>query len=128
MKQADLPDRGIAVVIDGLILGFVIEAVSKVLQLPSLNLGALELSSSSQLAILLPVMYYGLMEGSPSGGTVGKQVMHLRVTTVNGGRLSYLQAFIRAVVRLIPLSWILALGNDGRAVHDYVAGSKVVEL
>jgi uncharacterized RDD family membrane protein YckC len=128
MKIADLPDRGLAVLIDGLILGFVIEAANKVLHIPSLNLGEMELSSSAQLAIILPVIYYGLMEGSPSGATVGKQAMSLRVTNLDGGRLSYPQAFLRAVVRLIPFSWILALGSNGRAVHDYVAGSKVVEL
>jgi uncharacterized RDD family membrane protein YckC len=128
MKIADLPDRGLAVLIDGFILGFVIEAANKVLRIPSLNLGEMELSSSAQLAIILPVIYYGLMEGSPSGATVGKQAMSLRVTNLDGGRLSYPQAFLRAVVRLIPFSWILALGSNGRAVHDYVAGSKVVEL
>ena len=127
MKIADLPDRGVAVLIDGFILGFVIEAANKVLRIPSLNLGEMELSSSAQLAIILPVIYYGLMEGSPSGATVGKQAMSLRVTNLDGGRLSYPQAFLRAVVRLIPFSWILALGSNGRAVHDYVAGSKVVE-
>lgn len=128
MKIADLPDRGLAVLIDGFILGFVIEAANKVLRIPALNLGEMELSSSAQLAIILPVIYYGLMEGSPSGATVGKQAMSLRVTNLDGGRLSYPQAFLRAVVRLIPFSWILALGSNGRAVHDYVAGSKVVEL
>ena len=126
MKSAELPDRGIAVLIDGFVLAFVYEAINKVLIIPTIHLGGMELNSTALLGLIVPVMYYGLMEGSIAGATFGKQAMSLRVVTLDGQRLSYPKAFWRAITRLIPLGWLLALGDKGRALHDFAAGSKVV--
>jgi uncharacterized RDD family membrane protein YckC len=126
MKQGELPDRAIAALIDGVILTFACETIQKALLIPATTLGSFELSGSALLGLILPVVYYGLMEGSARSATIGKQVMDLSVLTADGKRLSYGASFARAATRLVPVGWILALGEKGRALHDYVAGSNVV--
>lgn len=126
MTQAQIPDRAIAALIDGVILAFACETLQKILLIPGVTLGSLDLSGSALLGFILPVLYHGLMEGSSKGATIGKQVMDLRVISTGGQRLTYRESFLRAVTRLIPFSWFFALGNKQRALHDYAAGSQVI--
>ena len=130
MKQeiAQAPDRLMAFIIDAVLVAFACEAINKVVLIPPINTGRMEFSSMAILAFIVPVVYHGLMEGSLSGATIGKQVMNLRVTTTDGGRLSFPRAFLRAATRLIPFSWLLAVGDKGRALHDYIAGSQVIKV
>ncbi len=125
-EEAELGDRAIAALIDGVFLAFACETVQKILLIPGVTLGSLDLSGSALLGLVLPVLYHGLMESSSQGATIGKQVMDLRVVSTGGQRLTYPASFLRAMGRLIPFSWIFALGTKPRALHDYVASSKVV--
>ena len=89
MKQeiAQAPDRLMAFIIDAVLVAFACEAINKVVLIPPINTGRIEFSSMAILSFIVPVIYHGLMEGSLSGATIGKQVMDLRVTTMDGGRL-----------------------------------------
>lgn len=71
-----------------------------------------------------------------SGGraTVGKLAMGIRVRAVDGGDLSVGRALVRALAYFLSsatlnLGYLAALVTPGkRALHDYVAGSKVVSV
>lgn len=65
------------------------------------------------VAILLISVYYAGFEGSFLQATVGKQVMKLKVTDLNGERVSYLRAFARfacmMIIPIIPAMIIMAI-------------------
>jgi len=82
--------------IDGFVLAFVCEAINKVLIIPTIHLGGMELNSTALLGLIVPVIYYGLMEGSIAGATFGKQAMSLRVVTLDGQRTT-VPRFLRIV-------------------------------
>jgi uncharacterized RDD family membrane protein YckC/uncharacterized protein YjhX (UPF0386 family) len=71
-----------------------------------------------------------------SGGraTVGKWLMNIRVRAADGGDLSFGKAFVRALAYFLSsatfnLGYLIALfTNNKRALHDFVAGSRVVSI
>lgn len=71
-----------------------------------------------------------------SGGraTVGKWLMNIRVRAADGGDLPFGKALVRALAYFLSsatfnLGYLLALfTRDKRALHDYVAGSRVVSV
>lgn len=72
--------------------------------------------------------------GNMAGGTPGKQIMGLRVTTADGAAPGFLRALARALGWLLstPLAnfgFLLALFHPKtRALHDLLAGTYVVEV
>jgi len=71
-----------------------------------------------------------------SGGraTLGKFIMNIRVRAVDGENLSFPRALARSVAYFLSsatlnLGYLIALfTNRKRALHDYVAGSRVISL
>ncbi|PKM98150.1 MAG: hypothetical protein CVU79_04870 [Elusimicrobia bacterium HGW-Elusimicrobia-3] len=71
-----------------------------------------------------------------SGGraTLGKWLMNIRVRAADGGDLPFGKAFVRALAYFLSsatfnLGYLMALfTNNKRALHDYVAGSRVVSI
>ena len=59
------------------------------------------------ITLVLPViLYFTFQESSPRQSTWGKRKAGIRVVNANGGRLTWLQAFIRSLVKMIP--WQIA--------------------
>jgi uncharacterized RDD family membrane protein YckC len=92
------------------------------------------------------LLYYPLMECSRWQGTFAKRRLALRVVDLEGGRISFLRALARHVVRVAPLvAWlaspsrgtffvlvaVLAASSVGaargnrRALHDLAMGTRV---
>jgi uncharacterized RDD family membrane protein YckC len=77
------------------------------------------------------VTYFCGMESSKYQGTIGKHILGIKVTDAHGQRIGFLQAFGRYLAAF--LSWAsLNLGHalaawtkDRRALHDYVANTRV---
>lgn len=74
---------------------------------------------------------YLWIAGSIAGRTVGKAVVGLQIVAVDGGRVRPARAALRAIV--LPVSLVFGLGllpavlgRTRRAVHDRVAGTRVV--
>lgn len=71
-----------------------------------------------------------------SGGraTLGKWLMNIRVRAADGGDLPFGKAFVRALAYFLSsatfnLGYLIALfTSNKRALHDYVAGSRVVSI
>ena len=112
-----------AALIDGIILA-VIQAI----------LGAIVGSSAGQgLGILIALGYFTYFEGGPSGQTVGKRVLKIRVIDFQtGGEIGYVRGFIRwigrylsAIVILLGYLWML-WDKEKQTWHDKLSGAVVV--
>ena len=78
-------------------------------------------------------LYFAKMESSPSQATIGKRVMGIYVTDLQGQRLSFGKAtarfFSKIITGLIPLGigYIMAGFTEKRqALHDIIAGTLVM--
>jgi len=147
-------ERFLAIIIDG----FVLSAVSSVIQIPlmfvlplfvnSESLGRLS-SGDISIAVLAPYiviaavvgglllvlswLYHALMTASSRQATLGKQVLHLIVTDLDGERLSFGRATGRFFATFLSY-YLLLIGyviqpftEKRQALHDILAGTLVVK-
>ena len=76
--------------------------------------------------------YYVLTECSPMQGTLGKRMLRLGVTDLNGNRIGFGRALMRYVCRMLSaLPWqmgflMAAFGRKKQALHDILGGTLVV--
>jgi uncharacterized RDD family membrane protein YckC len=126
--------RGAAALIDGALLGSIDLAVvyltvrmaglglADAASLPRVPLGAFV--GGLDLAYLVVCARYG-------GQTFGKMALDLRVEPTGGGALDLRSALLRAVVSVggLGLGWLVgAMRDDGRALHDHAAATRVVRV
>ena len=87
------------------------------------------------LGLALSLAYFTYLEGSPSGQTVGKRAVGIRVVSfANGGPLGYGQAAVRWVARilsaipcLLGYFWML-WDKEKQTWHDKLANCVVVPV
>jgi uncharacterized RDD family membrane protein YckC len=84
-------------------------------------------------SIAIQWLYYAMLESSTRQATIGKMILHLKVTDMNGNRLSFAHAsgrfFGKVLNHFIPLAigFIIAGFTDKKqALHDFIAGTVVV--
>lgn len=83
--------------------------------------------------LFLNWLYYGIMESSPMQGTLGKMICKIRVTDLNGERISLVKATGRFFGKylsgfLLGVGYIMAAFTERRqALHDKMAGTLVLE-
>jgi uncharacterized RDD family membrane protein YckC len=112
----------VAALIDGVLLGiigFVLRAI----------LGG----AGTGLNVLLGLGYFGYLEGSPSGQTIGKRAVGIRVIDFQtGGALGFGRALVRYLMRIVSafaclLGYLWMLWDPEKQTwHDKVANSVVV--
>jgi len=100
--------------------------------------GAVGGSSSNELKMKLAwigvYVLYETMLSADGRATLGKYLLNIRVEAADGGPLPLPRAFARALAYFLSsatfnLGYLVALFTPGkRALHDYVAGSRVVSL
>ena len=89
--RASFGRRFVAAIIDGILLG-----------IPGGILYAINTTLGYVVQLLLTVAYLTYLEGSPSGQTVGKKAMGIRVIDFRtGGSIGYGRAFIRWIGRYV---------------------------
>jgi uncharacterized RDD family membrane protein YckC len=134
--------RFIALIIDAFIVGIVVAILFFVLFIPMLFIGALSGFYAAwgwillwPLAIGVLMFFYFLYAEVNWGGTLGKRVFGLRVQTINGGKISYNQSFIRNISKiywvLLLLDWLIGIATPGdrrQKYMDRVAGTVVVQV
>jgi len=121
--RASFGIRFVAALIDGILVG----VVGGIL---SLILGS---TVGTILNILIGLAYYSYLEGSPSGQTVGKRAMSIRVIDfANGGPIGTTRALIRYLGRIVSsipcllgYFWML-WDKDKQTWHDKIATTVVV--
>ena len=121
--RASFGVRLVAAILDGILLG-IVGFVIRLLFGDALGLA---------LQTVVGLAYYVYLEGSPSGQTVGKRAMNIRVIDFNGGGPSgpvralirYLGRIVSGVVCLLGYLWML-WDSEKQTWHDKFAGSVVV--
>lgn len=84
------------------------------------------------LAIAAQWLYFALMESSAKQATVGKMALGIKVTDMNGDRLTFLRATGRHFSKIISgmilmIGYIMAAFTEKRqALHDMIAGTLVL--
>ena len=84
-------------------------------------------------AILGVWLYFAILESSPWQGTVGKKVLGLRVTDLNGNRISFGRATGRFFAKVVSnftfmIGYIMAgFTAKKQALHDMIAGCLVTK-
>ena len=83
--------------------------------------------------IVLQWLYYALMESGKNQATIGKMALNLKVTNMDGGRISFLQATGRHFGKIISgliiyIGYIMAgFTEKKQALHDMMASCLVVK-
>ena len=139
--------RFVAALVDGFILFAVMLAIlvpiglsagfMAVLSDPAALVGvAASLGAAfSAVSFLVPVpMLYEVVFIGWRGQTPGKMVLRLKMIRMDGGDVDYVKSFIRWIGK-IPSGLLLAIGylmaafsENKRALHDMIAGTRVVRL
>jgi uncharacterized RDD family membrane protein YckC len=121
--RASFGIRFLAALIDGVLVG----AGGAIL---SVILGS---SAGQGLGTLVGLGYFVYLEGSPSGQTVGKRVMNIRVIDAeNGGPIGYGRALLRYVARILSaipcgLGYFWMLWDKNKQTwHDKITTNVVV--
>ena len=117
--------RLVAAIIDGIIVGVVGTVVGLIVRN---ELGGL-------LSLALGVAYYGWLEGSTSGQTVGKRMLGIRVYDLRqGGPIGtgraigrYFARIVSAIPCLLGYFWML-WDTEKQTWHDKLVGSVVVPV
>ena len=83
--------------------------------------------------LLIIGLYYALMESSSKQATLGKMILNLKVTDLNGGRISFARASGRFFGRFVSsltlcIGYIIAgLSTKKQALHDMMSNCLVVK-
>ncbi len=105
---------------DGELIGLIISAISAG-------------STLALFSLAIAVVYYTLMEASKYQGTVGKIVLNLQVTDMDGKPLDVPKAFLRQIGKIVSglilmIGYIMAgFTEKKQALHDMMAGALVVK-
>jgi uncharacterized RDD family membrane protein YckC len=133
--------RLIAYIIDAIIIGIIVAILWFILFVPFIFVGAFAgFFAAWGVALLFPfllgvlMVFYFFYAEVNWGGTFGKRIMGLRVQTVNGGKISYSQSFIRNISKIHPLflllDWLIGVATPGdkrQKYSDRLAGTVVVQ-
>src|SRR5215510_10449338 len=75
--------------------------------------------------------YFALMESSRRQGTIGKQVVKIKVTDLEGNRISFGRATGRYFLKMVSsfefmLGYLISFSDQQQTWHDYIAKTLVV--
>ena len=123
--RANFGQRLVAALIDGIIVGVVGFVVGIIVR----N------GLSGLLSLALGIAYYGWLEGSPSGQTIGKRMLGIRVYDLRqGGPIGtgraigrYFAKILSAIPCLLGYFWML-WDKERQTWHDKIVGSIVVPV
>ena len=81
--------------------------------------------------IIVTWLYFAIQESSPEQSTVGKRVVNIKVTDLEGNRISFGKATVRTIVRFIPLigplgCLVIGFSDNKQGLHDFAAGTYVI--
>ena len=83
------------------------------------------------IKLLVAYPYFALLESSSRQGTLGKLAMEIKVTDLNGERISFGRAtgryFLKAIsTTLFMLGYLVSFSDQRQTWHDYIAKTLVV--
>ncbi len=88
------------------------------------------------LPIVISLLYFAYFESSKSQATFGKQIVSLKVVNPTGERISFLNAALRHILKLIGIIFVgigylpLLIGQEEnkRAYVDLISATQVIDL
>jgi len=125
--------RLIAGIIDSIITSIIAWIIAVLVALPALFLGGIFIIGTFPfLQGILFFLYASFMESS-RGMTIGKQIMNLKVTTIQGSAASLDRTMIRNISKIHGLLWLIdtligmaTVGDPHQKYSDRFAGTTVV--
>jgi uncharacterized RDD family membrane protein YckC len=137
--------RFVARVIDALILGILFFPIQIMLHVPMIGwIRPDDLSMddiftmmnaaafSWMISGIIDWLYFALMESSPRQATLGKMALNIKVTDLQGRRISFLRATGRHFSKILStvillIGYLMAAFTERKqALHDMIAGTLVV--
>lgn len=82
--------------------------------------------------LIMPILYFSVMESSKSGATVGKKALGIKVIRLDGKKISFARAFGRNASKILSIltllvGFIIALFTKRKqSLHDIIAKTLVV--
>lgn len=122
--------RFIALIIDSIILGivqFVIQIVFNGFIDPEFSIVI-----TSIVNLIIAILYFVWFQTNNNGQTLGKKVTGIRVTNLEGERVTIGKMVLREIVGktistlILFIGFLMAAGKQKRALHDYVAKTIVI--
>lgn len=119
-------ERFAAMFIDGIILAIVNFLVG-------LLVSGWPFFAGNLVTIIIGWLYYALQESGSNQATVGKRAMGLRVTDLNGHRVSFARATGRHFGKIISaiiifIGYFMMIWDDrNQTLHDKMAGTLIVK-
>jgi uncharacterized RDD family membrane protein YckC len=136
--------RFVAMILDRLLIGVVTAPFSLAIMFSVMKAGeAVTMPETGQmivaiigigmLALLAQWLYFAVMESSERQATFGKQIMGLKVTGLDGQRLTFARASGRFFAKIVSgltlaIGFIIAAFTEKKqALHDMIAGTLVMK-
>lgn len=131
--------RAVAMLIDGLLFAFLFAGLSVILAMARGGMDALTEGQGGSdawmelLHTVLAWLYFAGQESSAEQATLGKRAVGIRVTDVDGGRISFARATGRYFAKILSILTLLvgyfmaAFTPRKQALHDMIAGTLVVK-
>lgn len=129
IRYASFFDRVLAVIIDTAVLftvNFVIGLILQVILMPEDIIIFI-------FGLITGIMYYVFLESSEYQGTLGKQALKLKVTDIDGNRISGITAFLRHCSKFLSaiicgMGFLLPIIDEkNQALHDKLVYTLVVK-
>jgi uncharacterized RDD family membrane protein YckC len=124
--------RAFALAIDAALVWLLL-FVGDLLARPLVRFGLVARAFDLTFDLVVPAAYFVLLHGT-WGRTAGKALAGVLVLTVSGEPLGYARALLRHVAWLLSVLLLLigflmvAARSDKRALHDLIAGTRVVRV
>lgn len=114
--------------ISGLILGLILVIISSLMELQDVLLDVV----IDIIVIVVPWLYYTLMEWSSMQGTLGKKIVGIKVTDLNGNRISFGRAtgrhFGKFLSSIFSIGFIAVIFTEKKqGYHDLLTRCLVVK-
>lgn len=123
--------RFVAYLVDAIVL-FLVSLIVMLIEHLTVGIDPEAFGVSNMLGIVISWLYFAVSESSEYRGTIGKRVMELQVTNLQGEQISFLNATGRYFAK-IPSAIILLIGfimagltERKQALHDMMASTLVI--
>ncbi len=130
-----------AAMIDGLaVIGLLVPAIGGSLLLDSDSAASTAGGLGIAVSVIAVLVFcvYQISMLLREGQTLGKKMMHIRIVNYDDGlvppatKLLVMRYFVNSALGNIPfytfVDLLFIFGNERRCIHDYLAGTKVVEI
>lgn len=125
--------RFLAFVIDGIVLQIANALVAAAMGYPVFEVEREYFDPPGMVGILVGWLYFALQESGPAMGTLGKRAVGIRVTTVDGERISFARATGRHFAKILStiiilIGYFMMLWDSKKqTLHDKMAETLVIK-